>query len=138
MERTLAWAGLALRSRHNWVQLGKFCAVGASGYVVNLAVYTVLLHVAGLHYLAAATCSFAVAVLNNYSWNRIWTFRRHRGHVYVQGLRFLAVSAAALGMNLLLLRGLVALDVDKVLAQALAIVLVTPFSFSVNKLWAFR
>src|SRR3982750_3272312 len=44
----------ALRARHNWVQLAKFCTVGASGYVVNLAVYTALLHWAGLHYLPPA------------------------------------------------------------------------------------
>ena len=29
-----------LRKPHNWVQLVKFCAVGGSGYVVNLAVFT--------------------------------------------------------------------------------------------------
>ena len=50
-------------------------AVGASGYVVNLVVYTALLNGAGLHYAAAATCSFLVAVTNNYLWNRLWTFR---------------------------------------------------------------
>jgi len=36
-------AGRALRRRHNWVQLAKFSAVGASGYVINLVVYTALL-----------------------------------------------------------------------------------------------
>ena len=29
----------ALGRRSNWEQLGKFCVVGASGYVVNLVVY---------------------------------------------------------------------------------------------------
>ena len=32
----------ALRKRQNWEQLLKFCVVGASGYAVNLAVYTLL------------------------------------------------------------------------------------------------
>ena len=44
----------SLRSVRNWQQLGKFCAVGAVGYLINLAVYDALLH-AGLHYLLAAT-----------------------------------------------------------------------------------
>ena len=35
--------GGALRRRGNWEQLAKFCVVGATGYVVNLAVYTLLL-----------------------------------------------------------------------------------------------
>ena len=131
-------AGRALRKWHNWVQLAKFCTVGATGYVVNLAVYTALLHWADFHYLFAAACSFVVAVTNNYTWNRLWTFRGQRGHFAYQGLRFLVVSLVALGANLVCLRLLVALELDKVLAQAIAIVLVTPLNFVGNKLWSFR
>jgi putative flippase GtrA len=131
-------AGAALRRPHNWVQLAKFCTVGASGYVVNLAVFALLVHVAGIHYIAAAICSFLVAVTNNYTWNRLWTFRNQRGHVAYQGLRFLVVSTVALGANLLFLSGLVALGMPKVPAQALAIALVTPWNFVANKLWSFR
>src|SRR5881392_261326 len=98
-----ARAGRALRHPGNWVQLAKFAAVGATGYVVNLAVYTALLRGAGWHYAYAATVSFLVAVTNNYLWNRIWTFRAQRGHVGYQGLRFFVVSLLALGANELLL-----------------------------------
>jgi putative flippase GtrA len=133
-----ARARQALRARHNWVQLAKFCTVGASGYAVNLAVYTALLRWAGLHYLAAAACSFLVAVTSNYTWNRLWTFRGDRGHFAYQGLRFLVVSMAALGANLVILRVLVGLGVGKIVAQAIAIVLVTPLNFVGNKLWSFR
>ena len=49
----------ALRRPHNWIQLAKFGAVGASGYVVNLAVYALLLKQAHLHYLLAATDRFS-------------------------------------------------------------------------------
>lgn len=127
----------ALRRGGNWVQLAKFVAVGASGYVVNLAVYTVLLRVVGLHYVPAAIGSFLVAVTNNYTWNRLWTFRGQRGHVAYQGLRFLVVSTVALGANLLVLHLLVQAGVDKVLAQSIAIVVVTPLNFLGNKLWSF-
>ncbi len=133
-----ARAGRALRRPENWLELLKFSVVGASGYAVNLAVYVGLLDGAGLHYLPAAVCSFGVAVTNNYFWNRHWTFRHHRGHLYYQGLRFLIVSLAALGLNLGLLRLLVAIGAGKIVAQAIAIVLVTPFSFGANKLWSFR
>jgi len=136
--RGRARAARALRARHNWEQLAKFCVVGAVGYVVNLVVYTALLRGAGVHYLGAAVCSFLVAVTSNYTWNRLWTFRGQRGHVAYQGLRFLVVSAFALGANLLCLEVLVALGVGKVAAQAVAIVLVTPLNFVGNKLWSFR
>ncbi len=133
-----ARAGRALRRPENWIELLKFSAVGASGYLLNLGVYVALLDGVGLHYLPAAVCSFVVAVSNNYFWNRQWTFRHRRGHVYYQGMRFFVVSVAALGLNLTLLRGLVALGAGKIVAQAVAIVLVMPFSFSANKLWSFR
>jgi dolichol-phosphate mannosyltransferase len=128
----------ALRRRANWEQLVKFCVVGASGYVVNLAVYTLLLEVADFHYVPAAIGSFLVAVTNNYLWNRAWTFRHQRGHVVLQGARFLVVSTLALGANLLVLHLLVRAGLGEVVAQAIAIVLVTPVNFVGNKLWSFR
>ena len=135
---TIERARRALGRRHNWLQLGKFCAVGASGYLVNLAVFALLLRGAGVHYLLAATGSFLVAVTNNYTWNRVWTFRGQRGHVAYQGLRFLVVSTIALAANLMLLYGLVRFGAGELPAQALAIVLVTPLNFVGNKLWSFR
>jgi putative flippase GtrA len=135
---TIERARRALGRRHNWLQLGKFCAVGVSGYLVNLAVYALLLRGAGLHYLLAATGSFLVAVTNNYTWNRVWTFRGQRGHMAYQGLRFLVVSTIALAANLVLLYGLVSLGVGELPAQAVAIVLVTPLNFVGNKLWSFK
>ena len=94
--RARSRAGAALRRPHNWLQLAKFCTVGAIGYAVNLAVYTALLRNGDLHYLLAATGSFLVAVTNNYLLNRFWTFRADRGHLAYQGLRFLVVSTVAL------------------------------------------
>jgi putative flippase GtrA len=132
-----ARVGAALRRRHNWEQLVKFCVVGASGYVVNLVVYTLLLHGAGLHYIPAAIGSFLVAVTNNYTWNRHWTFRSQRGHVAYQGMRFFVVSTLALAANLTVLHLLVTAGLDEVVAQAIAIVLVTPVNFVGNKLWSF-
>ena len=127
----------ALRRPANWMQLAKFATVGATGYVVNLAVYTALLRGAGWHYIYAATVSFLVAVTNNYLWNRLWTFRDQRGHVGFQGLRFFTVAVVAYGANLGILSALIALGMDKVAAQAIAIVLVTPLNFIGNKLWSF-
>ena len=128
----------ALRERSNWEELVKFCLVGASGYVVNLLVYVALLDGADLDYRLAATGSFLVAVTNNYLWNRLWTFRHHRGHFAYQGLRFLVVAVVAYLCNLAILTVLVEFGVGEVVAQAVAIVLVTPANFVGNKLWSFR
>jgi dolichol-phosphate mannosyltransferase len=131
-------AGRALRRSQNWIQLAKFGAVGATGYVVNLAVYATLVRGFDVDYRIAAVCSFVVAVANNYTWNRLWTFSGSGGPVALQGMRFLAIALVALAANLVVLDVLVALDFDEVLAQAIAIVLVTPINFVGNKLWTFR
>jgi dolichol-phosphate mannosyltransferase len=128
----------ALRRQRNWTQLATFCAVGLSGYVVNLGVYAPLVELLDASYVTAAVCSFLVAVTNNYVWNRRWTFRHQRGHVAMQGVRFLVVSVVALGANLVCLHALVSVGLPEVAAQALAIVSVTPISFLGNRLWSFR
>jgi putative flippase GtrA len=126
-----------MRKRSNWEQLVKFCLVGASGYAVNLWVFSFLVLVVDVHYILAAICSFLVAVTNNYVWNRVWTFRDQRGSVAYQGMRFLVVSTVALGANLVMLELLVQFGLAEVVAQAIAIVLVTPVNFVGNKLWSF-
>jgi putative flippase GtrA len=117
-------------------QFVRFCAVGVSGYAINLAAYAALLEV-GLHYLAAAALAFLVAAASNYLWNRRWTFPASDAPVIGQGARALVVSALSLGANQLFLLVLVAAGGGHLPAQAAAIVLATPFSFAANKLWAF-
>lgn len=126
----------ALRSPHNWIQLVKFGIVGISGYVINLVVYALLL---GLGAHVAAVISFVVSAASNYWWNRHWTFAHQKGHFAYQGLRYLIVTLAALGVNQLWL--LVFLDWfgwGKLVSQALAIALILPVNFLGNKLWSFR
>src|SRR5437879_6827797 len=122
----------ALKRPHNWVQLAKFCAVGGSGYVINLGIYALLL---GLGAHTAAAISFVVAAANNYWWNRHWTFVNAKGHIGAQGMRFFVVALLAFGVNQLWL----AIFLDwlhwgKIVSQAIAIVLVTPLNFLGNKL----
>ena len=128
-----------LRKPHNWRQLAKFCAVGGSGYVVNLCVFAFCVGVFDLHYLVGATVAFVVAVLNNFWWNRHWTFRARSGHAGFQAARFFTVSVAAFLFAAAVLELLVSVaGVPEVPAQALAIVAATPLNFIGNKMWSFR
>ncbi|MDQ3719750.1 MAG: GtrA family protein [Actinomycetota bacterium] len=127
-----------LRRQHNWVQLVKFCAVGASGYVVNLAVFTLAVEVGGLHHLIAATLAFAVAVTNNFLWNRHWTFAAREGRAGFQAARFFAVSVGAFLVAAALLEVLVSgFGLSEVPAQAISVVAATPLNFVGNKMWSF-
>jgi dolichol-phosphate mannosyltransferase len=138
-------AALHARVRHgvrrpaNWLQLLRFGAVGASGYVVNLATFALCVHALSLNYRVAATLAFAVAVTNNFLLNRHWTFDARDGHAGFQAARFFAVSLVAFGFNLVLLELLVsAAGLAALPAQAIAIVLATPLNFLGNKLWSFQ
>ena len=128
-----------MRRPANWLQLVRFALVGGVGFVINLLVYTAFVHGAGVDYHVASVLAWLVAVLNNFVLNRYWTFDARDGRAHFQALRFFVVSLAALGVNQLLLTVFVeSAGIDKVLAQALAVVGSMPLNFLGNKLWSFR
>jgi dolichol-phosphate mannosyltransferase len=128
-----------MRKPANWVQLAKFCAVGGSGYVVNIVVFSIAVEVGDLHHLVAATLAFLVAVTNNFWWNRRWTFSARDGHAGFQAARFLTVSVAAFLLAAAILEALVnGLDMPEIPAQAISIAAATPFNFVGNKMWSFN
>jgi putative flippase GtrA len=127
-----------VRHAHNWWQLARFTAVGASGYVLNLATFALCVHVANLDYRLAAVVAFLVGVSNNFWWNRQWTFDARTGHAGQQAVRFLVVSVGAFVVNLVVLQLLVGTaELPEVLAQAIAVAAATPCNFIGNKLWTF-
>jgi dolichol-phosphate mannosyltransferase len=130
--------GSGMRQSHNWIQLIKFGAVGATGSVVNLVVYEIARQQFEIHYLLAAVIAFAFAVTNNFLWNRHWTFKATDGHAGFQAARFFVVSLIALAFNLVVLKVLVAVGVGEFPAQAVAVICATPLNFVGNKLWSFR
>jgi dolichol-phosphate mannosyltransferase len=128
-----------VRRPHNWLQLVRFGAVGASGYAVNLLVFAACVHLLGIDYRVSAVVAWIVSVTNNFWWNRHWTFGAKQAHPLRQAIRFFAVSLMAFGFSYVVLVGLVSgLGVTKVLAQAIAIAAATPLNFVGQKLWSFK
>ena len=127
-----------LRKGHNWLQLARFGAVGASGYVGNLVVFAVCVHLLAIDYHLSAVIAWAVSVLNNFWLNRHWTFAAKQDHPVLQAARFFMISLVAFGFTYATLVLLVDAGMMKVLAQAIAIVAGTPLSFVGQKLWSFR
>ena len=85
-------------------QFVKFSIVGASGFIVNLIVFTLLQRVVPDHaqpgpYTVIFSISFLAGGVSNYYFNRIWTFRS-TGHAVREGTQFLTVSAIALIVGL--------------------------------------
>src|ERR1700733_13665386 len=81
-----------VRRTHNWLQLVRFSAVGASGYVVNLAVFALAVHALAIDYHVAAVIAYVVSVLNNFWLNRHWTFSAKHDRAHTQAVRFFLVS----------------------------------------------
>jgi putative flippase GtrA len=116
--------------------LARFAVVGASNTLLTLAVYALLLAV-GLHYLAALVPAYAVGALNGYTLNRAWTFRTGAFRSHDLG-RYALVQCAALALNAALLAVLVGdVGVDKVLAQIVALGVVTCLAFLASRHWVF-
>src|SRR5437588_3701044 len=96
-----------VRRPQNWLQLVRFAAVGASGYVVNLAVFAACVHLLAIDYRVSAVIAFVVSVINNFWLNRHWTFDAKHGHPMFQGARFFTVSLVAFGFTYVVLIALV-------------------------------
>ena len=132
----------------NWEQFVKFCLIGASSTVLDVVISRLLMDKFGMHWLAANTLSFAVAVTNGYLWNSLWTFRgmgSTRRHT--QYLKFVAVNVVGYGLNTLIMTLMILLLAGHVngnpprpawaVAKATAILLVAIWNFLANKRWTF-
>ncbi len=128
----------AISNRPLAAQFVKFGIVGVSNTLITFAVYTLLLKVFGVWYLAASAIGFIVGATNGFLWNRRWTFREHVGDALTP-VRWFVVQGCGLALNL----GLVYVFVhdaalDKLLAQACATAVVTVLTFFANRAWTFR
>jgi putative flippase GtrA len=120
------------------LQFAKFGIVGISNTLIMFTVYTLLLKVFDVWYLAASAIGFTVGAINGFLLNRAWTFRGHVGDSLTP-VRWGIVQGSGLALDEALLYMWVhGLGVDKLIAQALAIVVVTTTTFFANRAWTFR
>lgn len=52
----------------------KFALVGLSGTVVDFSIFNLCISLLQFDPVIASVCSFSVAVVNNFIWNRNWTY----------------------------------------------------------------
>jgi dolichol-phosphate mannosyltransferase len=95
----------SIANRRGVRQFVKFGIVGASGFVVNLVLFTALQRVVPNHdeplqYNVIYTIAFLAGGVSNYYFNRIWTFKS-TGHAVREGVQFLTVSGIALVVGLI-------------------------------------
>jgi len=123
---------------HVVLQFVKFGIVGISNTLITFAVYTILLKVFGMWYLAASAIGFIAGATNGFLLNRRWTFRGHVGDALTP-VRWAVVQTCGLGINLGLLFVLVhEAHIDELVAQVMATAVVTLLTFFANRAWTFR
>jgi putative flippase GtrA len=120
------------------LQFLKFGIVGISNTLITLLVYTLLVKVFGVWYIAASAIGFAVGAVNGFLLNRRWTFSGHVGDAFTP-LRWLVVQGSGLLVNLALVYLFVTnAGFDKLLGQACATAIVVVLTFLANRAWTFR
>jgi putative flippase GtrA len=118
----------------------RFCLVGGSGVLVNLAVFQGALML-WAPILPASALAFVVAASSNFVLNRAWTFRgsASREGTAVRWAKFLGASLAGLAANLAVLALLTSwLGAWYILAQLAGIGAGTLLNFQLSRLWVFR
>jgi putative flippase GtrA len=120
------------------LQFVKFGIVGVSNTLISFAVYTLLLKVFGVWYVAASGIGFAVGAVNGFLWNRAWTFRGHVGDALTP-VRWFVVQSCGLLIDLGLVYVFVdGVGLDELFGQAVTTAIVTVLTFFVNRAWTFR
>ena len=141
----------------------KFSVVGTLGTVIDFSTLNLLILTFGFSKVLANTCSFTVAVVSNFIWNRLWTFPESKDRpiapllaqfvlVNIGGLLlnqaiFLSLDAWVLGeagamaapmATLALNIGLAHYRLAYNLSKAIATIIVLFWNFGANRLWTFR
>lgn len=124
----------------------KFATVGGIGMFVDLSVLTLARELLRLPLEIALGLGFTVAVLSNFTWNRLWTFPESRQRpLGSQLVQFVVINIIGLGINEVVVLGLhpmfsVALpDPPAYLtAKVIAIGIVLFWNYFVNRAWTYR
>jgi putative flippase GtrA len=137
---------LYVDNRKEFVRFVKFAIVGAIGAVIDFGVLNLMHKAFFWPLLWANTLSVSIAILSNFTWNRLWTFPESRSRRKREQLpQFALINFVGLGINNLIVVGLAAFFSGFIadpwhynLAKAIAIGVVLFWNFGANRLWTYR
>lgn len=124
-------------------RMGPFVAVGAAGFVVQLASLQALVSWGGVHYLLATALAVEAAILHNFAWHSRWTWRDRPRRAGLQGwtrfVKFNGLSALSSIVGNVLFTGILVASIDMpvLVANAIAVALVATINFAGLDRWVF-
>jgi putative flippase GtrA len=65
---------LAKTNRNEFKRFTKFLVVGVTGFIVDFGIFNLLLRALNFQPVLAQAISFTSAAINNFIWNRYWTY----------------------------------------------------------------
>ena len=142
-------------------RFAKFAIVGAIGAVVDFVVLNIMKVVFeklglgvgwgpsvdphSVQLVAANAISFTMAVLSNFTWNRLWTFPESRAQpLFKQLFQFFVVNVVGYAINQFIFLSLDRWVFDGWgawgynLSKAIAIGVVLFWNFGINRIWTYR
>ena len=134
----------------------KFAIVGISGTIIDFGIFNLLLYMQ-FSSIFASIISFIVAVINNFYWNRIWTYPESKIHpIANQLINFSSVSLAGLIIRTILFKlieqpsinfseGMLSENilfsaevVGKNISLAFVIIIVLFWNYLANRFWTYK
>jgi putative flippase GtrA len=135
----------------------RFAVVGVSGTIIDFSIFNLLTVLVGLPVIPSSVASFLIAVINNFIWNRQWTYPESKEKPLAdQLLKFSIVSVLGLLIRtplFALIEGPLILLVIKLfnqqllikpeiighnLALAMVIVVVLFWNYFINRIWTYK
>jgi len=119
----------------------KFCTVGGSGLLVNIAMFYFLHSIMKIDINFSSIFSFIAASLNNYIINTIWTFRPTKSTLgYVNYFKYLSANLTGLALNIGVLNIIVLIMGNQVAlyAQLIGILSATIFNYLLSSKFVFK
>jgi putative flippase GtrA len=147
---------MILNNRKERTRFFRFAIVGTSGAVVDFGVLNLLTLVFKLAFVPSSVISFISAVINNFLWNRYWTYPDSRSkHVARQLVQFSIINVIGLVIRTPLLalleKGLIPLFsrvlpenfftpefVGHNISLAIAILVVMIWNYIANRYWTYN
>jgi dolichol-phosphate mannosyltransferase len=126
------------------VRFVKFGIVGGSGIFVNMGGLWFFTEVVGFYYLISSVLAIALAMISNFIWNDLWTWR-DRGEPGVKAYltrmaKFIVVSSIAAYIGNLGILWILThfFHIYYLISNLVGIAVGTVLNYSVNNIWTFR
>ena len=123
------------------VQFIKFGLVGISNTAVSMAVYYLFLWLNEDFYLIGSVLGTVLSILNAFIWNDLFVFtgnsRDFKSVMIRLGKTYISYGGTSLLSNVLLWGEVAFLNVSKVYAPIVNLLITIPLNFIINKFWTF-